>query len=358
MAQEQKINDQFHILSDEEKKKLMLRATSEGTVENESYFDLQHCSEGAQLPDYKFEIGIYREGKCPDVVLWYEDGVHFTESLDDRDGSMDWETNDIDSSTRVLKDLTLGQLTWERDVTINVEPRSALYNKIREITMRDRAEGRNGALIKQYSNAGFHMRLTMMDPNGEWQVQQVAMNMVATNWVDTEWLNPHTDGNTYEIDFRLRYWPDWIITGEWTEGAMPEDDMHMQFDLSAMSIVTEENQMTISGVTVVDDFGLVEDQVFRVYVKDEQGNLVAQTTSSTASGDDAIVSVIDPNVFVDGQVYYISFGYVFGDAAGNTEGGKFIHVEETVMYKAVIEAEPEPEARKAKATKETKEKVA
>lgn len=313
----------------------------EMTVDNESYFDLQHCEGIDEIREQKIEIGAYLEGvRCPDVIIWYQSPTDFEENLSDRSSTMDGATNDVENTARFLQFSTVTNLTYNRTVSIKVKQGSALFEKFREITMRDKIEGYDGQLIKQYMNHGFHMRLTTLSADGESSVQQIALNLLLTNWVDVDFLNPNIEDASQELNFQINYWPDYVVTGDVTDGSLPEK-YNVNFNLEKMKIETTASEMYISGVEFTDAFGITEDNVYRVYVQDEKGTTIASSEESVKAGETAKLK----GEFVDGETYYVKFGVVYGDKEG-TKSSKFIHVNDVVRYVAKVEEPTEPASEK------------
>lgn len=321
--------EKVKILNEEEKQELMRNVLNANR--EDSYLPWQTC-EGSDAKTTKkiIKIGLDQDAtQCPCQVFWFVDGKDFTEG-DTRDGSMEFDTDDVDDTSTTLKRQSIGQLGWTR--TLNVVPKlnSKLVQFMAEIQIRDAVEGYEGALLQMYAQKGWHIEIQTLALDGSWSRTEVCMNVKCSNWIDVNWADDSVDDAKAELNFIIERMPKYILKGRPKNNGIPTSMKDVEFDLSNIKITStkendDSNSITVKDVTFKDEDSIGVD-TFRITATDIESNTVIGF-GDAKSGEDVVIKATS-GVFEKNKKYLLEIGYLLGKG----DKASYLHEIESVEY--------------------------
>jgi hypothetical protein len=267
--------------------------------EDPSFKDLQEkCGMSSSSTIRNIQPGISLFGKCQDDILWFDSS---DVNIISDEGEIKVSREDVENNSN-YKETTSGKIEGTKTITIKPNFGSKFIQKMMEIQMR--AQTDNGETLKKYSDGGFHLKTTLEDSEGNFQIVILDLNMKFEGDFDALGKN-FSDGELeMELSFMIERPSSTLILGVLPENFGFSEDFEAP-EISGGTTTTTATEVTVKSAVLTDTLGCTDGNIYYV-VYGIDNNIIGSTISK--SGTEAKISgTFTPNA---GQKLVVTMGYL------------------------------------------------
>jgi fructose-specific phosphotransferase system component IIB len=274
---------------------------------------MKNCVSGGSVVDIKLELGVWRSAKCPSEIDWFEASNDFI--IIERGGDGIKVALEDGTPNGSWKSYTPGLVEGSRTLTIKADLKHKLYQKFMQIEIEN--QGTLGEVFKIYASGGFHFRITLTDLDSGLIWQQVWLNLMSENFIDTFWQDFSNNEDGVELSFKMVNDPIFFLEGTLdTNFAIPENLEDVKVENSG--IVVSQESITISDLKIVDNDMVAFDESLKVTVFGLGTELADVNVEESTIANDLII----PGNFSIGEEYLIKYYYKYNSNIYNLIGSE------------------------------------